>query len=70
MQNGFRRFQCHGKKLNLWMVNSKIISISQNFFQEVQRLEVLCKQLYESQDASARSEAEKGLVTFQNSGDR
>lgn len=36
----------------------------------MQRLEVLCKQLYESQDASARSEAEKGLVTFQNSGDR
>ena len=43
-----------------------------NFFleQEVQRLEVLCKQLYESQDAAARSEAEKALVTFQNSGDR
>ena len=38
--------------------------------QEVQRLEVLCKQLYESQDAAARSEAEKALVTFQNSGDR
>jgi len=36
---------------------------------EVQRLEVLCKQLYESQDAAARSEAEKALVTFQNSGD-
>jgi len=36
---------------------------------EVQRLEVLCKQLYESQDTSARSEAEKALVTFQNSGD-
>ena len=36
----------------------------------VERLEVLCKQLYESQDAAARSEAEKALVTFQNSGDR
>ena len=31
---------------------------------------MLCKQLYESQDAAARSEAEKALVTFQNSGDR
>jgi len=32
-------------------------------------LEVLCKQLYESSSAEARSEAEKALVTFQNSAD-
>ena len=32
-------------------------------------LEVLCKQLYESQSASERSEAEKALVTFQNAPD-
>ncbi|XP_040573298.1 exportin-7 isoform X1 [Lepeophtheirus salmonis] len=36
---------------------------------EVQQLEVLCKQLYESQEASLRSEAEKALVNFQNSPD-
>merc|ERR1719412_1448548 len=31
------------------------------------RLEALCKELYESQDAAARAEAEKALVSFQNS---
>jgi exportin-7 len=31
------------------------------------RLEALCKELYESQDAGARAEAEKALVSFQNS---
>ncbi len=34
---------------------------------QVSHLEVLCKQLYESQSASERSEAEKSLVSFQNS---
>lgn len=34
---------------------------------EVPELEVLCKQLYESQDSHTRSQAEKALVTFQNS---
>ena len=29
------------------------------------RLEALCKELYESQDAAARAEAEKALVSFQ-----
>ena len=33
------------------------------------QLEVLCKQLYESQNANRRSEAEKALMTFQNSSD-
>ena len=37
--------------------------------QEVLRLEALCKELYESQDASVRTEAEKALVAFQNSPD-
>ena len=41
-----------------------------SFFQEVCQLEVLCKQLYESQDANQMSEAEKALVNFQNSNDR
>ena len=40
------------------------------FFQEVAQLELLCKQLYESQDANQMSEAEKALVNFQNSSDR
>ena len=31
---------------------------------------MLCKQLYESQDANQMSEAEKALVNFQNSNDR
>lgn len=35
------------------------------FCQEVIRLEALCKELYESQDAAARAEAEKALVSFQ-----
>ena len=34
-------------------------------WQEVIRLEALCKELYESQDAAARAEAEKALVSFQ-----
>lgn len=34
---------------------------------EVIRIEALCKSLYESQDAGERQEAEKALVTFQNS---
>ena len=33
------------------------------------RLESLCKELYESQDAGVRTEAEKALVAFQNSPD-
>ena len=37
--------------------------------QEVIQVEALCKQLYESQDASVRTEAEKALVAFQNSPD-
>lgn len=37
--------------------------------QEVIRVEALCKQLYESQDTAARTEAEKALVAFQNSPD-
>ncbi|QQP51135.1 Uncharacterized protein FKW44_012384, partial [Caligus rogercresseyi] len=36
---------------------------------EVRELEVLCKQLYESQESSLRSAAEKALVNFQNSPD-
>lgn len=48
------------------------MSISSVAFQltaAVSHLEVLCKQLYESQSASERSEAEKALVTFQNAPD-
>ncbi|XP_026472261.1 exportin-7 isoform X1 [Ctenocephalides felis] len=33
--------------------------------QEVQQLELLCKQLYESQDSTVRTDAEKALVIFQ-----
>ncbi|XP_046385116.1 exportin-7 isoform X2 [Ischnura elegans] len=36
---------------------------------EVQQLELLCKQLYESQDPNQRIEAEKALVGFQNAPD-
>lgn len=38
-------------------------------FQEVHQLELLCKQLYESQDSTQRVEAEKALVGFQNAPD-
>ncbi|XP_043247969.1 exportin-7 isoform X2 [Colletes gigas] len=37
--------------------------------QEVQQLELLCKQLYESQNSAHRAEAEKALVAFQNAPD-
>lgn len=37
--------------------------------QEVQQLELLCKQLYESGNAALRAEAEKALVSFQNAPD-
>lgn len=36
---------------------------------EVRQLELLCKQLYESQDPNQRIEAEKALVGFQNAPD-
>ncbi|CAD1475136.1 unnamed protein product, partial [Heterotrigona itama] len=36
---------------------------------EVRQLELLCKQLYESQDSTHRAEAEKALVAFQNAPD-
>lgn len=37
--------------------------------QEVRQLELLCKQLYESQDSAHQAEAEKALVAFQNAPD-
>lgn len=37
--------------------------------QEIQQLELLCTQLYESSDPNIRVEAEKALVVFQNSPD-
>ncbi|XP_077291179.1 ran-binding protein 16 isoform X2 [Arctopsyche grandis] len=37
--------------------------------QEVRQIELLCKQLYEAQDATLRQEAEKALVGFQESND-
>ena len=37
--------------------------------QELLQLENLCKQLYETTNASIRSEAEKALVSFANSPD-
>lgn len=37
--------------------------------QEVRQLELLCKQLYESQNSACRAEAEKSLVGFQNAPD-
>ena len=46
-----------------------IISTFPPCLQEVIRLESLCKELYESQDAGVRTEAEKALVAFQNSPD-
>jgi hypothetical protein len=42
-------------------------SVSMDEESEVIRLEALCKELYESHDAAARAEAEKALVSFQNS---
>ncbi|XP_074039038.1 ran-binding protein 16 isoform X1 [Leptinotarsa decemlineata] len=37
--------------------------------QEIRQIELLCKQLYESQDTAARAEAEKALVVFQDGPD-
>lgn len=37
--------------------------------QEIRQLELLCKQLYESQDTAVRAEAEKTLVVFQDGPD-
>ncbi|XP_037051893.1 ran-binding protein 16 [Bradysia coprophila] len=36
---------------------------------DIQQLELLCKQMYQAQDSSIRSEAEKALVAFQDSCD-
>ncbi|XP_014218065.1 exportin-7 isoform X2 [Copidosoma floridanum] len=43
--------------------------MSMDPLQEVRQLELLCKQLYESQDSAHRVEAEKALVNFQNAPD-
>lgn len=37
--------------------------------QDIQQLELLCNQMYQAQDSSIRSEAEKALVAFQDSCD-
>lgn len=37
--------------------------------QEIRQLELLCKQLYESQDTAVRADAEKALVVFQDGPD-
>ncbi|KAG7298385.1 Exportin-7-B [Plutella xylostella] len=37
--------------------------------QEVQQIELLCRQLYESQDPVVREQAEKAVVAFQESPD-
>lgn len=46
-----------------------MISLRMDHIQEVRQLELLCKQLYESQDSAHRVEAEKALVAFQNAPD-
>lgn len=46
---------------------SMITIISEyNVFQEIRQLELLCKQLYESQDSTLRTDAEKALLVFQD----
>lgn len=39
------------------------------YLQDIQQLELLCNQMYQAQDSSIRSEAEKALVAFQDSCD-
>lgn len=54
--------------LGISALNSRKVNATLNMSfssQEVIRLEALCKELYESQDAAARAEAEKALVSFQ-----
>lgn len=68
----------------LWQADSKDINKQLDYFeklaktvaeikmdhlQEVRQIELLCKQLYESQDSEHRAEAEKSLVGFQNAPD-
>ena len=68
MRTYFFWFKC--EKFNVIDNKISIVSFVCVLLQEVVQLEVLCKQLYESQDASRRTEAEKALVTFQNASDR
>lgn len=51
-----------------WLFNTRIVRL---FFieQEIQQLEILCKQLYEATDVVLRSNAEKTLVQFVSSQD-
>ena len=56
-------------KINALLRASMKSNIALQLTAQVSHLEVLCKQLYESQSASERSEAEKALVTFQNAPD-
>jgi len=53
------------------MNNSQILGSYEYhvILQEVRQLELLCKQLYESQNPANRAEAEKALVGFQNAPD-
>jgi hypothetical protein len=59
-----------GESTNIhWNIHSPWKIYSSFSFQELTQLEVLCKQLYETTDASLRAEAEKALVNFANSPD-
>ena len=68
IDHGFGRFVGHGKSVLCSYPDPHGVTTLVSL-QEVRQLEVLCKQLYESQDANRRSEAEKALVTFQNATD-
>lgn len=45
--------------------NSILLIVSLYIMKEVRQLEVLCKNLYESTNATERADAEKALVGFQ-----
>uniref|UniRef100_T1JH36 Gamma-tubulin complex component 2 n=1 Tax=Strigamia maritima TaxID=126957 RepID=T1JH36_STRMM len=54
-----------------WMELMKVLGVMKTEMadEQVTQLELLCKQLYESTDASQRTEAEKTLVNFANNPD-
>lgn len=51
------------------VINSLNANGNQFSLQDIQQLELLCKQMYQAQDSAIRSEAEKALVAFQDSCD-
>ncbi|RVE42459.1 hypothetical protein evm_012889 [Chilo suppressalis] len=64
IKKGFQKELCSARDCQM-VLRARLLRM----FEEVIQIEVLCKQLYESQDPAVRDQAEKAVVAFQESPD-